>query len=101
MEEKRYIYSNKIYDVVYDFINNEIIINNNIFKVSSDRKNEYIYKFLKTKIKAKNGLKGIYTFLEDDYDIYLKTDFCGYGQAFLNKAIELGKDEKRITEEIK
>lgn len=97
MEDKTYIYNNKVYNVVYDFINNEIIINNKFFKVSADRKNDFIYKFLKTKIKAKNGLKGIYNFLEDGYKLYLNKGFCGYSQAFLNKVIELGynKEGKR------
>lgn len=93
MKNKTYIYYKKTYNVVYDFINNKISVNNKVFKVSTDRKNEFIYKFLKTKIKAKNGLKGIYDFLEDNYKTYLDDDFSGYGKAFLNRVIELGFDE--------
>lgn len=67
----------------FDFENNKLIINDKkILKVENDY--EYTYKFMKTKIKAIDGINGLYKHIEkasnpDDfwnnrmYKILLKT----------------------------
>lgn len=44
--------------VHFDFENSTITVNNRTLKVETDR--EFTYKVLKTKIKAINGIKGLY-----------------------------------------
>lgn len=44
--------------VIFDFENSTITVNGNTLKVVDDR--EFTYKVLKTKVKAINGIKGLY-----------------------------------------
>ena len=48
----------------FDFENNKLIINDKkILKVENDY--EYTYKFMKTKIKAIDGISGLYKHIEE------------------------------------
>lgn len=51
----------------FDFENNKLIINDKkILKVENDY--EYTYKFMKTKIKAIDGINGLYKHIEEASD---------------------------------
>lgn len=47
----------------FDFENEKLTINGKLFKV--EKNNEYIYKIMKTKIKAINGIRGLYEFIKE------------------------------------
>lgn len=49
--------------VHFDFDNSTITVNGNTMRVEEDIKGEYTYKVLKTKIKAKDGIKGFYKYI--------------------------------------
>ena len=54
------IYGERVKNMLisFDFENSTITVNWNTLKVESD--GEYVYKILKTKVKAKNGIEGLY-----------------------------------------
>jgi hypothetical protein len=49
--------------LTFDFENEKLAINGKFYKVEKNSK--YIYKIMKTKIKAINGIRGLYEFIKE------------------------------------
>lgn len=66
----------KYKDVKFNFENSTIEYNGRIKKVVKDNTGEFIYKIQKTQIKARNGIQGLYEFMQK---IALDKENFGYG----------------------
>ena len=53
--------------IQFDFDNSTVMIGNKILKVETN--SEYVYKIMKTKIKAINGIKGLYKFIVESMHV--------------------------------